>query len=151
FQFSFCSYLLSRLTVSIARLALNFIEEAHDLRDRGASPLLRHGKAHMSGTDFDLLVPGLVCPAGRRDPDNPVTPRPDCQRRHWRLLVRIGDWRIVNRMTGHPLVELPHVGVATPVAPDGRTQRHHRALPLRLRPRDLPRIKPPEAPPDEQD
>ena len=48
-----------------------------------------------------------------------------------------------------PARTAPDVGVAPPVAPDRRAERHHRAHPLRLDPRQLARVQPAEAPADD--
>ena len=44
---------------------------------------------------------------GRRD--DPVAPRPDRQRRHRRLVLAVRDRRLVDRVAGDPLVQLPHI------------------------------------------
>src|SRR5690348_10763008 len=53
-------------------------------------------------------------------------------------------------MAGNALIQLPNVGVAAAVAPYRRSERHHRAHPLRLGPGDLARIQPAQAPADQQ-
>src|SRR5215510_1021964 len=86
-----------------------FVQELPDFANNVLRRAWRDGESHMMTDELDLLVALVIEPARRAWGDEAVAPRPDGEMRHRRLVGDARDRRIIDRVPGHALVELPDI------------------------------------------